>query len=175
MNRREMLTGMAVAGATVALSAPTIAKTLPASRAQWDGALARFRHLHDAHEAACTAHSAVEDRYFAERPRQSFGGVFKVGDTEATYNARQRAEREEFERLDAECMRRTGYEASEARQAQACDASWEALGELLATPVPGLAEVVLKIELAAEYGRTVAELGPVCADLRRLQSQEKAR
>ena len=42
MNRREMLTGMAVAGATVALTAPTIAKSLPASRAAWDKAMADF-------------------------------------------------------------------------------------------------------------------------------------
>jgi hypothetical protein len=42
VNRREMLTGMAVAGATVALSTATIATSLPASRAAWDEAMADF-------------------------------------------------------------------------------------------------------------------------------------
>ena len=175
MNRREMLSGTAVAGATVALATPTIAKSLPASRGAWDTALAKFRWHHAEHEAACTAHNVVEARYYAERPDQPLGAVFKVGDTEETYNARVRADQAEFERLDAECERRTGYDISEARQAQACNASWDALGELLATPAPGLAEVVLKIELAAEYGLTMQELEPVCADLRRFVSQEKAR
>ena len=167
MNRREMLTGMAVAGATFALSAPTIAKSLPASRTLWDAALAKFRHHHAEHEAACTAHGAFEDRYFAERPRQPLGAEFRIGDTVDSYHARIHAERAEFERLDAECSRRTGFDASEARQERACDASWDALGDLLATPAPGLAEVALKIELATEYGRTIDELEPVCADLHR--------
>ena len=167
MNRREVLTGMAVAGATVALSAPTIAKSLPASRSHWDAALAKFRRLHDEHDAACTAHSVVEDRYYAERPVQPLGAVFKKGDTIDSYHERLRADQAEFERLDAECRHRTGYDASEEMQGQACEASWDALGELLATPAPGLAEVVQKIELAAEYGLTMKDLGPVCADLRR--------
>lgn len=53
MNRREMLTGVAVAGATVALSAPTIAKNTPAGRAAWDEAMADFERtqaLRDAYE-----------------------------------------------------------------------------------------------------------------------------
>ncbi|MEG3154460.1 hypothetical protein [Sphingomonas sp. RB1R13] len=53
MNRREMLTGMAVAGATVALSTPTIAMKLPVSRAAWDDAmtaLARVQAIRAAHE-----------------------------------------------------------------------------------------------------------------------------
>ena len=54
--------------------------------------------------------------------------------------------------------------------ALACDASWEALGDLLATPAPGLAEVVQKIELASEYGRRIDDLEPVIADLRRLDA-----
>ena len=48
------------------------------------------------------------------------------------------------------------------------------LGVLLATPAPGLAEAVQKIELATEYGRLIDELEPVCADLRRFISQERA-
>jgi hypothetical protein len=54
MNRREMLTGMAVAGATVALSAPTIAKDRPVSRAAWDkamGDLQRAKAASDAYDA----------------------------------------------------------------------------------------------------------------------------
>ena len=42
MNRREMLTGVAVASATVALSAPTIAKSLSASRTAWDEVVAHW-------------------------------------------------------------------------------------------------------------------------------------
>ena len=174
MNRRDMLTGMAVAGATVALTSPSIAKSLPASRAQWDAAMAKFRRLHDEHEEACTAHSAVEDRYYAEKPVQPLGAEFRKGDTVETYHARLLADRAEFERADAECMRRTGFDASDARQAQACDASWNALGDLLVTPAPGLAEVILKIELATEYGRTTDELMPVCADLRHFLSTGRA-
>ena len=174
MSRREMLTGMAVTGATAALSAPSIAKSQPASRTEWDAAMARFCRLHDEHEAACTAHSAVEDRYYVERPVQPLGAEFRKGDTVDSYHERLRADRAEFERLDAECSRRTGFTASEARQARACDASWEALSDLLATPAPGLAEVVMKIELATEYDRAVDELEPVVADLRRLLSNGRA-
>ena len=174
MNRREMLTGMAVAGATVALSAPTLAKGLPASRATWDATLAKFRRLHDEHEEACTAHSAVEDRYYAEKPDRPLGAEFRKGDTVETYHARLCADRAEFERADAECMRRTGFDASDVRQAQACDASWNALSDLIATPAPGLSEVVMKIELATEYGRTIDELKPVCADLRHFLSTGRA-
>ena len=174
MNRREMLTGMAVAGATVALSTPTIAMSLPASRAAWDTALAKFRRHHDEHEAACVAHYTIEARYFAERPSQALGAEFRKGDTVDSYHARLQADRAEFERADAECSRRTGFDASEARQAEACDASWEALGDLLVTPAPGLAEVILKIELATEYGRTTDELMPVCADLRHFLSTGRA-
>ena len=174
MTRREMLTGVAVASATVALSSPTIAKSLPTSRSKWDTALAKFRHLHDAHEAVCTAHSAVEDRYYAERPVQPLGAEFRKGDTVESYHERLRADRAAFEQLDAECRHRTGFDASEARQERAGDASWEAMDDLIATPAPGLAEVVMKIELATEHGRTIDELEPVCADLRRFLSQGRA-
>ena len=166
--------GIAVAGATEALATPTIAKNLPASRPQWVAALARFRRPHDAHEAACTAHSAGEDRYYPEKPVHPLGAEFRKGDTVATYHARLQADRAKFERLNAECRRRTGFDASEERQGLACDGSWEAMGNLLATPAPGLADVVLKIELATEYGRTIDELGPVCADLRRFLPQGRA-
>ena len=174
MNRREMLTGMAVAGATVALTSPSIAKSPPASRVQWDAALAKFRCLHDEHEEACTAHSAVEDRYYGEKPAQPLGAEFRKGDTVDSYHTRLHADRTQFERLDVECRKRTGFDASEERQALACDASWEAMGDLLATPAPGLAEVVMKIELATEYGRTIDEMEPVCADLRRFLSNGRA-
>ena len=169
-----MLTGMAVASATVALPAPAVAKSLPVSRATWNAALARFRHHHNEHEAACVAHYSIEARYFAERPCQPLGAEFRKGGTIDSYHARPQADREKFERADAECQQRTGFDASEARQADACDASWEALGNLLATPAPGLAEVVQKIELATEYGRTIDELKPVLTDLRRFLSQGRA-
>ena len=170
MNRREVLTGMALASAAVAVPATVVAKGLPASRAAWDRAMATFRRLHDEHEAACVAQGAVEERYYAERPAQPLGAEFKIGDTVDTYHARLQHDREHFERLDAECRERTGFEASEARQGLACDASWEALGALLATPAPGLAEVAQKIELATEYGRRIEDLDPVIADLRRLEA-----
>jgi hypothetical protein len=53
VNRREMLSGMAVAGATVALSTVTAAKSLAASRAAWNEAMAHFersRAHRDAYE-----------------------------------------------------------------------------------------------------------------------------
>ena len=174
MNRREMLTGMAVASATVALPAPAVAKSLPVSRATWNAALARFRHHHNEHEAACVAHYSIEARYYAEKPQHPLGAEFRKGDTVETYHARLRADRVEFERADAECRSSSGFDVSEERQAEACDTSWNALGVLLATPAPGLAEAVQKIELATEYGRLIDELEPVCADLRRFISQERA-
>jgi Ni/Co efflux regulator RcnB len=175
VNRREVLTGMALASAAVAVPATAMAKasTNP-SRHAWDMALAKFRCFHDEHEAACVAHSSVEERYYTDRTVQPLGAEFRKGDTVDSYHARLEADRAEFERLDAECVQRTGYAASETRQAQACDASWEAMGDLIATPAPGLAEVIQKIELATDYGRTVNELDPVCADLRRFLSQGKA-
>ena len=144
------------------------------SRAEWDTALAKFRHHHDEHEAACVAHYAIEDRYFAERPDQPLGADFRKGDTVESYHARLRADRAEFERAAAECRRRTGFDLSEARLTEACDASWNTLGDLLATPAPGMAEVAQKIELATEYGRKIDDMKPVCADLRRFLSDGRA-
>lgn len=168
MNRREVLTGMAVASAAITLPAAAIAKASsgPSHRA-WDRALSAFKHCHAMHEAACTSYSAVEGRYFAERPDQPLGGEFRIGDTIETYHARLKADRAEFERLDAECRVKTGQDQSEAKQMLACDASWNALTELLATPAPDLQAVLLKIELATEHGREIEDLGPVLADLRR--------
>jgi hypothetical protein len=166
MNRREALTGMALASAAITLPAIAKASTGPSRRA-WDKALSAFKHCHAEHEAACTSHSAVEERYFAERPAQPFGGEFRIGDTVETYHARLKADRAEFERLDAECRIRTGQEQSEAKQMLACDASWNALTDLLATPAPDLQAVLLKIEQATEHGREIEDLGPVLADLRR--------
>ena len=143
-------------------------------RHAWNAALAKFRRLHDEHEAACSAHTAFEERYYNERPARAPSAEFRIGDTVDTYHARLEADRAEFERLDAECSERTGFDASEARQAQACDASWDALGSLLTTPAPGLAEAAMKIELAIEYGRRMVDLEPVCADLRRLFSNGRA-
>jgi len=66
VNRREMLTGMAVAGATVALSAPTIAKTLPASRAAWDKAMADLERAKAASDAYEVEYWRVEAAYRAD-------------------------------------------------------------------------------------------------------------
>jgi hypothetical protein len=168
VNRREVLTGMALASASVAIPAAALANaSTGSSRYQWDKAMSGFRRLHEEHEAVCVAHGAVEERYFNERPAQPLGGEFRIGDTVDSYYARLRHDREQSERLDAECRERTGFSASEAKQGLACDASWEALTELLATPAPDLQAVLLKIELATEHGREIEDLGPVLADLRR--------
>lgn len=66
MNRREMLTGMAVAGATVALSAPSIAKTLPASRAEWDRAMDGLERAKAASDAYDSPFWRIEDAFKAE-------------------------------------------------------------------------------------------------------------
>ncbi len=169
MNRREALTGMALASAAITLPAAAIAKASSGhSRLEWDKALSTFKHCHAEHEATCTSHSAVEERYFAERPDQPLGGEFRIGDTVETYHARLTADRAEFERLDAECRVKTGQDQSEAKLGQACDASWNGLNALLNTSAPGLPEVIQKIELAIEHGREIEDLGPVLADLRRL-------
>ena len=166
MNRREVLTGMALASAAITL--PAIAKASSGrTRLEWDTALSTFKHCHAEHEAACTSHSAVEERYFAERPDQPLGGDFRIGDTVETYHARLKADRAEFERLDAECRVKTGQDQSEAKLGQACDASCNSLTDLLATPAPDLQAVARKIELATEHGREIEDLGPVLADLRR--------
>jgi hypothetical protein len=176
LSRRQALAGLSVIGAGAIPGVAASAKNsiaLP-SRTAWDHALAKFQRLHDEHEAACTAHGLVESRYYAERPNLHPGGELRIGDTIETFNERLRADRAEFDRIDADCARRTGHDVSEARQADACDASWEALSELLTTPAPGLAEVVQKIELATEYGRRIEDLEPVCADARRLLSNGRA-
>ena len=170
MNRREALTGMALASAAITL--PAIAKASSGhSRLEWDEALSTFKHCHAEHEAACTSHSAVEERYFAERPAQSLGGEFRIGDTDETYHARLKADRAEFERLDAKCRVKTGQDQSEAKLGQACDASCNSLTDLLATPAPDLQAVVRKIELATEHSREIEDLGPVLADLRRFAAE----
>ena len=63
MNRREVLTGMAVAGATVALSAPTIAKSVPASRAEWDAALAELKRAKAASDAFDPELTRIDEAY----------------------------------------------------------------------------------------------------------------
>ena len=176
LSRRQALAGLSIIGAAAIPVATASAEGFMGgpSRAEWDTTLAKFRHHHDEHEAACVAHYAVEDRYYAEKPDQPLGGEFMRGDTVESYHARPRRDRAEFERADAECRHRTGFDLSKARQSEACDASWNALGDLLGTPAPGPAEVVQKIELATEYGRKMDDLEQACADLRRFLSQGRA-
>ena len=176
LSRRQALAGLSIIGAAAIPVATASAEGFMGrpSRAEWDMALAKFRSHHGEHEAACVAYYAIEDRYFAEKPDRPMGGEFRTGDTVESYHARLRRDRAEFERADAECRHRTGFDLSEARQAEACDASWNALDNLLATPAPGLAEVIQKIELATEYGRKIENLGPACADLHRFLSRGRA-
>ena len=66
MNRREVLTGMAVAGATVALSAPTIARGLPASRSAWNKAMANLDRAKAASDAYEPEYWRIEAAYRAD-------------------------------------------------------------------------------------------------------------
>ena len=94
MNRREMLTGIAGAGATVALSAPTIAKSLPADRAQWDAAFAymeackakadeserAWEPIYEAYEAGIPTSDHINWKEFSPCPdkRHILHGTFDV-------------------------------------------------------------------------------------------------
>lgn len=66
MNRREMLTGMVVAGATVALPVAAIAKSLPASRAAWDAAMADLERAKAASDAFDGPLCRIEEAFQAE-------------------------------------------------------------------------------------------------------------
>ena len=63
MNRREVLSGMAVAGASVAMSAPTIANTLPTSRAAWDKAMAAYQQARAASDASDAEFERIDAAY----------------------------------------------------------------------------------------------------------------
>ena len=68
MNRREVLTGMALASAAVAVPATVVAKSLPASRVAWDRAMAHMRRCEEAFKRSEQGYDAFEQAYERARP-----------------------------------------------------------------------------------------------------------
>jgi hypothetical protein len=65
VNRREVLTGMALASAAVAVPATVMAGSLPASRAAWDRAMASLMRANAAHDAFDAPYWRIEEAYQA--------------------------------------------------------------------------------------------------------------
>ena len=100
MNPRELPTGMAVAGAAVALPAPTIAQALPASRTAWDDAFAHWSPVNAQFDALCDRFNVAEeawgeavgpriDRYFDEYCLNMLMERGHIEGALAMYNTRQ--------------------------------------------------------------------------------------
>jgi hypothetical protein len=175
LSRRQALAGLSLIGAAIPAVAASAASTVTQpSRAVWDAAVAKHRHLHAEHEAACAALNPAEERYYAERPKMPSGAAFLIGDTVEDYHARIIATKAEYERLDTECSLRTGHDEAVKVQWLACDASWKAMTDLIATPAPDVQAVVLKMELAMDHGREIEDLKPILVDLNRLLTTGRA-
>ena len=66
MNRREVITGMALASAAVAVPTAAIAKKLPASRVAWDRAMADLQRAKAASDSYETEYWRIEATYRAD-------------------------------------------------------------------------------------------------------------
>ena len=69
--RRQMLAGMAIAGATAATPfiGASIAKAATADTLAWDAALPRWKAVEQTYDAICDRHDAVEEAYGDASPR----------------------------------------------------------------------------------------------------------
>jgi hypothetical protein len=170
MNRREALTGMALASAAITLPAAAIAKasTGPSRRA-WDKAVAEFRHVDStfnalidrsdaAQEAAGEAHPRV-DRYFDEyrlgmgmsRDRVVYWLHHYALDAKSNIDVQATAD--EFMAYQDEA-RKVSERFSVKRLDEACEAYrptyFQARDALMAVDAPDSAALLVKIQLAAQ-------------------------
>ena len=69
--RRQMLAGMAIAGATASTPfiGASIAKSATADTLAWDAALPRWKAVEQTYDAICDRHDAVEEAYGDASPR----------------------------------------------------------------------------------------------------------
>jgi len=196
MNRREMLTGVAVAGATVALSAPTIAKTLPASRAAWDSAFAHWSIVQAKYDAVCDRFSAAEEAWGDAQPRiDRYFDVYGLntrmerGHVEGAlqmYNTRQRVgggtqidiqqvadEFGAYLKRSADLRRHLRVEEYWDRSEAYRPTYFEARDRLMNIPAPDLAALLVKIEIAA-VSLDDEHADSMLTDARRLLSHGRA-
>ena len=197
MNRREMLTGMAVAGATVALSAPTIAKTLPVSRTAWDKAFAHWSPIKARFDALCDQFNAAEeawgeadgprvDRYF---DRYNLHILMERGHIEgalAMYNTGQRVtggdqidvkqtadEFEAYRTRSTDLRKHFRVDEYWDRSTAYRSTYFEARDRIMDILAPDVAALLVKIEIAA-VSLDDEHAGSVLADARRLLPQGRA-
>ena len=170
MNRREVLTGMALASAAVAVPAAAVMKASTGpSRFAWDKALAEFRHVDStfnalidrsdaAQEAAGEAHPRV-DRYFDEyrlgmgmsRDRVVYWLHHYVLGTKSNIDVQATAD--EFMAYQDEA-RKVSERFSVKRLDEACEAYrptyFQARDALMALSAPDNEGLLIKIELSMQ-------------------------
>ena len=197
MNRREMLTGMAVAGAAVAMSAPAIARGLPTSRSAWDKAFANWSAVQGKYDALCDRFDTAEEAYgdaSGPRPGRYFDDYnlnmsMERGHVEgalAIYNTRQRItggvqidvkqvadEFEAYRRRNTD-LRKHFCVDEHWEQAKAYQPTYyEARDRIMMVAAPDVAALLVKIEIAA-VSLDDEHAEAMLADARRLLPQGRA-
>ena len=197
MNRREMLTGMAVAGAAVAMPTPTVAKSLPTSRSAWDKAFANWSAVQGKYDALCDRFDTAEEAYgdaSGPRPGRYFDDYnlnmsMERGHVEgalAIYNTRQRItggvqidvkqvadEFGAYRRRNAD-LRKHFRVDEHWEQAKAYQPTYyEARDRIMMVAAPDVAALLVKIEVAA-VSLDDEHADSMLADARRLLPQGRA-
>lgn len=156
MSRRSFVAGLAVVP-IAACAAPAVA-TAPA---EWTALLAEKDRALKAFELAFDAHSDAQQRYYDTQPEEpkaivkpsavdSEGVIFFDAER---FNADWATAKAAHAEADAEAMRQSGWEETEAAQRAASDAHQDVMRRMLALPTTNPDIIAEKLDLIIqEYG-----------------------